>query len=782
MDKRVPPLYELGDNGTVRLFSPTLLPNACGFLWNANMMIQMNCRGYAQAQHMQPEPAKYARGPAIEAQTFMQPEHHYYANHPGRFVYIKEENKPLFSIPYEPVRCSHDEFIFEHHQHKLEWTIKQHDLLFKYTLMLAENDAVERWSFSVTNTGKAPRSFSVIPYFPMGYMSWMHQRANFDPAVNAIIASSITPYQRTEDYPKNKHLKDKTFFASNTVPNSWTSVQTEFEGNGGLRNPDALQTDQLPQTAANYEVPMAAMQFDLTLVPDEERQFEWLFGPAETDDDIATLCKEHFNTLNNTQSAEPAHAIAIETPDPAFDHFVNHWLLRQIRYHTESNRLTTDPQTRNFLQDHMAMIYLQPDAAKQAFLHALKQQSAQGDFPDGILMHKDATLKYINQIPHSDHNVWAVIFIAFYLDETNDRAFLDQLCPFNDGTNATIRTHIELALNRLLDNLDERSLAYIHQGDWCDPMNMVGYKGKGVSAWLTMATAYCCDLWAKVISPQPDPSIRWSQWQQKLNDAINHHFWASEWFGRGITDDGRTFGVPEDDEGRIYLNAQSWAMLCGALKEDKTDSVLQAIESQLRTPYGPMLLAPSYTKMQEDIGRLTQKSAGVAENGAVYNHAAAFYAAALFEKGQSELGYRTLREMIPDQSDVLTRGQLPVYIPNYYRGAYFQFPTHAGRSSHLFNTGTISWFLHSLVTGLYGLKGTEDGLEISPQLPKEWPKAAITKQFRDVEYVITYQRSNDANRTEITADGASVTGNSVHSPTASRVLITVTIPMESKVE
>ena len=63
------------------------------------MMIQMNCRGYAQAQHMQPEPGKYAKAPELEAQTFMQPEHHYYAHHPGRFVYVKETGKKLLSLP-----------------------------------------------------------------------------------------------------------------------------------------------------------------------------------------------------------------------------------------------------------------------------------------------------------------------------------------------------------------------------------------------------------------------------------------------------------------------------------------------------------------------------------------------------------------------------------------------------------------------------------------------------------------------------------------------------------
>ena len=56
---------------------------------------------------------------------------------------------------------------------------------------------------------------------------------------------------------------------------------------------------------------------------------------------------------------------------------------------------------------------------------------------------------------------------------------------------------IELC-NWLLQDRDERGLNYINQGDWCDPMNMVGYKGKGVSGWLTIATAYACMIWADI--------------------------------------------------------------------------------------------------------------------------------------------------------------------------------------------------------------------------------------------------------------------------------------------
>ena len=46
------------DGERVHLDSPTLLPRATAFLWNRRVMLQLNCRGFAVAQHLQPEPAR----------------------------------------------------------------------------------------------------------------------------------------------------------------------------------------------------------------------------------------------------------------------------------------------------------------------------------------------------------------------------------------------------------------------------------------------------------------------------------------------------------------------------------------------------------------------------------------------------------------------------------------------------------------------------------------------------------------------------------------------------
>jgi cellobionic acid phosphorylase len=738
------------------LSSPTAMPRAAGFLWNKKMMIQVTCRGYAVAQYMQPEPAKYAYAPNLEAMTFMQPEQPYYAHHPGRFFYIKDEdNGGLFSVPYEPVRVPVDSFCFSVGKSDISWTIAHLGIRVELSLSVPTQDVVELWTVRVVNISGRARKLSLYSYFPIGYMSWMNQSGEYRADLGGVVAKAVTPYQKVADYFKNKNFKDRTYFLCEQTPTSWEVKQEEFEGEGGLHNPSALRQAELGNGDALYETPAAVVQYRLALAADEAHDYRFIFGPAFDDAEIAGL-REKYLSKQAFAREQQAYAeyqdqgrgcLQIETPDKALDNFVNHWLPRQVFYHGDVNRLSTDPQTRNYLQDNMGMSFIKPEVMRAAFLHALSQQEASGAMPDGILLSEGAELKYINRIPHADHCVWLPVCLKAYLDETNDYDILRQVVAGANGEPPyTVFERVGRAMEWLLAARDFRGLSFIAQGDWCDPMNMVGYKGRGVSGWLSVATAYALNLWADVCIQQEQAELErhFRAGAQTINDAVNKYLWDGDWFARGITDDNVVFGVSKDIEGRIYLNPQAWAILGGAANEAQRAKMLAQVERQLETPYGVSMFAPAYTSMRDDVGRVTQKHPGSAENGAVYNHAAAFYVFSLYSIAEKDRAFKALRQMIPGPSeqDYLQRGQLPVFIPNYYRGAYRQFPRTAGRSSQLFNTGTVSWMYRCVIEGLCGLKGDGRGLVINPQLPSEWDQIKVVREFRGATLFVTIQRAD----------------------------------------
>lgn len=765
------------------LDTPSLLPSAAGYLWNKKMMIHMNCQGYAVAQYMDPEPRKYAHAPTMTATSFMQPEQPYYAHHPGRFFYIQDcQSNALFSVPFAPVKKRLDRFEFKPGKSDIQWRCEQEDLLINITLTLATELTAEFWTVEVTNQRPQAAVLKLTPYFPVGYMSWMNMGAHYDERLNAVVATSITPYQKLEDYEKNKHLKDITYLACDVAPSSFETSQLRFEGQGGLHEPDALVGNEVLSNQDNhYEMPACVMQFDLELKAGKTEVFHFVFGPAKNKQEIAAVIEQGFGEAKAANASQyqayvesGQGVIHASTPDEQFDHFINHWLPRQVFYHGDTHRLTTDPQTRNYLQDGMGMAYVDSQVTKNVILTALGQQNSDGEMPDGVLLSSEATLKYINQIPHTDHSVWLAIILDAYLNETNDWAILDQRVGWHDCDEmSTVLEHMNRAMDHMCQARDQRGLPYIAQGDWCDPMNMVGPKGVGVSGWLAQALSFALQTWMRISMHINDSETlaRYERIVDQLHSATEQWLWQGDWYARGITDDGVTFGVPSDREGRIFLNTQSWAWLANMPDSDKTQRMLKAIDNQLNTPYGMMLCAPAFTAMREDVGRVTQKWPGSGENGSIYNHAAAFYAASLYHIGEQDRAFEVLRKMIADPTDETfeRRGQLPVYIPNYYRGAYHQFPESAGRSSHLFNTGTGAWFYRMVVEQLFGLKGTASGLFVDPHLPSDWAHAAVTRAFRGATFHVRYQKIKELEDARVELNGKVMPTNVINHIEAGQV-------------
>jgi cellobionic acid phosphorylase len=142
------------DGQRVGLQSPTDMPSACGFLWNREMLLQVNCRGYVTGQHMQPEPAKYSHAPIVEERTFMQPEQPFYAHHPGRFFYVRDvENGEMFSVPYEPVRHKPDSFLFSVGRAGSVWRVAASARYFETGVQLPADDVVVGWRLVVGSGG-----------------------------------------------------------------------------------------------------------------------------------------------------------------------------------------------------------------------------------------------------------------------------------------------------------------------------------------------------------------------------------------------------------------------------------------------------------------------------------------------------------------------------------------------------------------------------------------------------------------------------------------------------
>ena len=156
---------------------------------------------------------------------------------------------------------------------------------------------------------------------------------------------------------------------------------------------------------------------------------------------------------------------------------------------------------------------------------------------------------------------------------------------------------------------------------------------------------------------------------------------------------------------------------------------------------GPYTIYPGFDKWNEQWGRISLKKNGTTENGAVYCHAAMFkaFADSVLCDGNAMLD--TILRVTPFNSDnpVENNRQLPLFVPNYYYS--LKESPNFGRSSCNYDTGTASWFLMTILEGLFGVKATVNGIVLQPNIPDGWDNVSCKRKYRNAVYNITFKRN-----------------------------------------
>jgi len=695
---------------------------------------------------------------------------------PPRWFYVRDDDTGRFwSAPHDPVMVEPDEFEFSVGQGDICWSVVTDGIKVDLRLVIPRDDILELWTATVTNVSKKKRRISLYSFLSVGSRGQMKQHGFFDRSLGGGVHKTAPYYVRYQDYYKLKELNYEIFCLPDTMPEAWEFSVGTFAGRRGVQDPVQLKRRRLPGSLEIFETANEdsanIFQFPMTLEPGRSRTIKFIFGPANGRAEMLKLKRKYLRRGGFDAALKQVYRfiddyrplVSVETPDAGFNHYVNQWLPRRTLLMARTARFRVCAQGRNIIQDAMGAVYVDPETARAHFTRIWRRQQTDGWMPHGVLLRDDASVWGISTIPHRDTNVWGPLSLAFYIYETGDSTILDEKSPFGNDKRkkATIYEHVCLGLEWLLKDRTKRGLSRIGQGDWNDPLNMAGLHDKGESIWLSEALVCALDAWAGIAELRGDKAraARYRREAAGTRERITKLAWDGKWYARGFTDAGRPFGVRADREGKIYLNAQSWALMCGAAGAERARSCIRAVEKMLMTPCGPTTLAPAYTRMYEDIGKLTQKAPGWNENGSVYCHASVFYAYALYCAREADRGYDVLRRLLPDlgRNTIERAGQLPLYIPNFYRGPAAG--RNAGLSSHSPNTGTAPWYYRTAVAMLLGVRAEAGGLRIDPQLPSRWRKAKVLRRWRGADFEIEIRRVKEATGLTVRLDGKVLDGN-----------------------
>ena len=517
---------------------------------------------------------------------------------------------------------------------------------------------------------------------------------------------------------------------------------------------------------------VAAGQFNAELNPGESRAWTIAYGVCSDQDDrreyIARVRREVLGraAASREQVAagwrEKVLASAIQTPDRELDRYYNVWTKLQARNMSRFCHALDKIGYRDILQHILGTPDFEPKYVRARLAEALHYQ-----FPDG------RAVRQYEVFPGGGHDlrmyqdspVWIPDTLVRYLKESGDMGFVDEVIPFLDPqTNTisqtekgTVYEHAARGLKSIYGNTGFHGLCRIGYGDWNDALSRIGGE-KGVSVWLSCACVYACRIMADLAEflGKSADAAAFREVADDLTVKINAHAWDGQWYIYAINRDGLPIGSHANTEGRIHLNVNTWAIFSGvAAAAGREAQVWQAIEEQLATPIGHVLLAPPYTlASRADVGRIADAVPGQFENGSMYTHGESFYLYALVRGGRSDRWYQELpktmtSQLIPD----ITTG------PPHQQSNYAAGPAHIGYGQNPFSnfTGSLAWYRKG-VEAVCGVIADFAGLVIAPRPPKAWNSYRVTKLFRGCRANVELKRGK-ALAVKVNGKEIAVSGN-----------------------
>jgi len=249
-----------------------------------------------------------------------------------------------------------------------------------------------------------------------------------------------------------------------------------------------------------------------------------------------------------------------------------------------------------------------------------------------------------------------------------------------------------------------------------------------------------------------DKATMLRQRNEEYRKIVRDVAWDGNWYVYGFKCDGTPIGSHKCREGRIYLNAQSWALLSG-LETDpvRIKKMRRAVDTYLTTPYGPCLIYPPYIN-DTTCGRLSRQAPGTYANGAIYLHAATFKVFGDVAAGDYDAAYDTWCRTVPNHRDNpdCRRTSEPFCTGNVHFGPDCDA---FGMNLHTWFTATPAWLLHGGFEEILGVRAGLSGLEIAPHPPVDWNEYSVTRLYRGKKYRLYFKRGENKG---IFADGKKI--------------------------
>jgi cyclic beta-1,2-glucan synthetase len=669
---------------------------------------------------------------------------------PGELLYLRDEETGAVWTP-TPFAADGDCEI-SHGRGYTRWRQNTHHLEQELTIFVPVDDPVKIFRLRIRNLAKRPRRVTAT-----AYVEWLLGAVPSVATPGVVAEYDSVDRIATARNPWNPDFGSRcAFLTASADPHSLTLDRHEFLGQeGNLRDPAGLRRWGLSGEASSKVDPCAAWQVHLDLGGEAHQDVLFILGQGSDRRDAAALAAkwrsvaavdEGFERLQR-QWGETLGSIRAETPDPAFDQMINHWLL----YQTISSRVRARAGFyqaggafgfRDQLQDMLALLHVDPGQVRRHILVCAAHQFEEGDVmhwwhpPSGRGVRTRC----------SDDLVWLPFVVGRYLEATGDRSILDERIPFlraaplaadeedryslfDAGQEASLFDHCIRAIEHGATQ-GTHALPLMGSGDWNDGMDRVGRQGRGESIWLAWFFIVTLTSFAAIARREgrDDLADAWLQRADGYRKGAEAHGWDGEWYRRAFDDAGEPWGSAANAECRIDSISQSWAVLAEA-RPDRAVMALRSAQRELvrQEDRLVLLLTPPFDRTDRDPGYIRGYPPGVRENGGQYTHAAAWLGFASAKLRDGDETYRVFDLLNPlkrahdRESAEHYRGEPYVLAADIAAGE-----PHTGRAGWTWYTGSSAWLWRLGVEAILGITPVEDGVMLNPCLPRHWKRCDVT--------------------------------------------------------
>jgi len=690
---------------------------------------------------------------------------------PGHYVYIRDdETGEYWTVSWQPVGkdFTKAKYTCRHGLSYSKFQCNYRDIEAEQLLFIPVNDDVELWDVKIKNTSNKKRKLSVFTYVEFSYHHVEIDNQNFQMSLYASgsnFKDGIIEYDFFYE-PWTFH-----YFTSSKESDSYDCIRDQFIGNYRTEtNPEGVERGKLKNSTELGGNHCGALHKQIELEPGQEDRLIFMLGVGSREESGRNIRKK-YSDLNNVDIAfhelknywaKKTSVLQCKTPHPGLDTMINTWTLYQAETCVVWSRFGSFIEVggrvglgyRDTAQDVMGIVHSNPTKTKQRIIELLKGHTSKGYglhlFDPEVFEPKEEKLPGVklptvvpkpsaDEIVHgmedvcADDALWLVASVCEWIVENNETEFFNEIVPYAGGGEGTVYEHLTKILDFSNKYTGESGICQGLRADWNDCLNL----GGGESSMVSFMHYWALNIFiesAKYLGRNKDVK-RYETMANKVKHDCENVLWDGSWYIRGFTKNGKKIGSAKNKEGKLFLNAQTWAVYSGVASKERGKTCMDAVDRYLYSDYGIHLLWPAYSKPDDDIGYVTRVYKGIKENAAIFSHPNPWAVIAECQLGHGNRAMKFYDSILPyKQNDLIEIREAEPY--SYCQFIYGKDHKYYGRARHPWLTGTATWFYVAATKFILGIMPTYKGLKIEPCIPSDWKEFEVIRKWRGATYKI----------------------------------------------